>query len=66
MSYTTSPRLPKGQLKCNLCHKNCPAKLGDWFIADVSSNQQVFLCKECEAGAKGAFRRACLPNLTRG
>lgn len=64
MSFSKSPQ-KKGQLKCNLCRKATAAKLGDWFVSTKTSDQQVFLCKECEAGAKGTYRRASMSTPSR-
>ena len=64
MKFPTPPP-KKGQLKCNVCRKITPPKNGDWCIAKDSPNQQVFLCKACEAEAKSTFRRAVLPNPKR-
>ena len=58
-------KTPKGQMKCNLCRKACQVRNGDWFLSTGTGDQQVFLCKECESAAKGSYRRASLPTVTR-
>lgn len=57
MSFTQSPKPPRGQMKCNLCRENCALKNGDWFVSSESTGQQVFLCKSCEQKAKGTYKR---------
>jgi hypothetical protein len=58
MNDHRSPAKPlKSQIKCNICHKACPTRNGDWFLSPKSADQQIFVCKECEASAKGAYKR---------
>lgn len=52
------PKIPKGQRKCNACRGNCQMKNGDWFLAGETYGQQIFLCRDCERRANGAYKRA--------
>lgn len=57
MNLTTVSKMPKGQMKCNLCRSSCATKNGDWFFAPKTPSQQIFLCRSCELSAKGKYTK---------
>ena len=58
MKIANPGRPAKGALKCNLCKSVCLPKNGDWFVANESKNQQVFLCRDCERKSTGQYQKA--------
>ncbi|MGE3262291.1 MAG: hypothetical protein AB7K68_10975 [Bacteriovoracia bacterium] len=51
-------RPAKSQLKCFACKSPCLPKNGDWFVSLKSTDQQVFLCRDCERGSAKDYKRA--------
>ena len=58
MTLSKVAKGPRGQLKCNLCQSTVHVKNGDWFVASATTDNQIFLCRTCEMGAKGKYKRA--------